>query len=79
MCLVLRGRPGHGCVRTDPAFLGADMARYAIDAPTLQHLVGKGVKPSPKHQIVASNAAVCRKPVLIRQTKPIIPADVVPN
>jgi len=55
------------------------MARYAIDAPTLQHLVGKGVKPSPKHQIVASNAAVCRKPVLIRQTKPIIPADVVPN
>jgi predicted nucleic acid-binding protein len=29
------------------------MARYAIDAPTLLHLVARGVPVSPKHQLVA--------------------------
>lgn len=31
------------------------MTRYVIDAPTLLHLVAKGVQVSPKHQIVAPN------------------------
>lgn len=31
------------------------MARYVIDAPTLLHLVGNGLKPAPEHQLVAPN------------------------
>jgi predicted nucleic acid-binding protein len=31
------------------------MTRYAIDAPTLLHLVAEGLQVSPKHQIVAPN------------------------
>jgi predicted nucleic acid-binding protein len=31
----------------------ASMTRYVIDAPTLVHIVAHGIRPSPKHQIVA--------------------------
>ncbi|MDQ6675425.1 MAG: type II toxin-antitoxin system VapC family toxin [Chloroflexota bacterium] len=31
------------------------MTRYVIDAPTLLHLVAKGVQVSPRHQLVAPN------------------------
>jgi predicted nucleic acid-binding protein len=37
---------------------GADMSRYAIDAPTLLHIVAANITPSQKHQLVA--------PILIR-------------
>lgn len=32
---------------------GADMSRYAIDAPTLLHIVAADITPSRKHQLVA--------------------------
>ena len=32
------------------------MAHFAIDAPTLLHLVGSGVPVNPAHQLVAPNA-----------------------
>ncbi len=31
------------------------MTRYVIDAPTLLHLVAKGIQVSPRHQLVAPN------------------------
>lgn len=32
------------------------MTRYAIDAPTLRHLVAHGIRVDPTHQLVATNA-----------------------
>lgn len=32
------------------------MTRYAIDAPTLLHLVGHGIRVDSSHQLVAANA-----------------------
>lgn len=43
------------------------MTRYAIDAPTLLHIVGQQLPVSPAHQLVAPNAVRTRALTLLLQ------------